>query len=143
MTEATTNPDAGNPYAAPREFSRHEKQACYISTPAHTRSFIGRFVYIYTSRIGTLELSPQALIYTYHDGTALEIGLDKIVEIDRGSYSRLAKPLRLDFISLTYSAGDNQHTIYLTPTRGALTPTWESNKMVEEWFNLLRKATSL
>ena len=133
---------ATNQYTAPNDSDSQPKQPCYISTPAHVASFVGRFIYIYTGK-GTIEQTPKILVFTYRNGTKLVIGLDTIVKIERGSYSRWAKPFGLDFIAVNYASATNLNTVYFTPTRSAMTPTWKTNKIVTQWMDVLQKATKV
>lgn len=136
MPTTSTDPNA------PPSKGSEAKQLCYVSTPKHINSFIGRFIYIYTGK-GTLDLTPKSLVFTYRNGALMEIPLNAIRKLERGSYSRVAKPFGLDFIAVTYESGHNQSTICLTPTRSALTPTWETNKIVTQWMEMLQRATDV
>ena len=118
---------------------RFEKK-CLVSTPAHLRSFIGRFVYICTDK-GTLTLWPDRVSFTGQK-SSYEITLDTIVQLDIGHYSRLAKPLRLDYISISYVLHSKESTILLTPTDAKITTVWNMNRCVASWMESLRQAVS-
>ena len=114
------------------------QECCYLSTPKHIRSFIGRFIYIYTAK-GDLHLTSDSLIFT-STKTSFDIHLESITNISTGSYSRIAKPLQLEYIAVTHSREGNEETILLTPTQSGMTPVWETNKMVASWVKSLNEA---
>ncbi len=114
---------------------------CYLSTPEHLRSFVGQFVYLYTNT-GELCLTENTLQFVSNNGLTLEIDLDLIENLSVGSYSRLMKPLRLDYIAIRYLHRDVERTTLLTPTRSWLTPVWETNKIVAEWMACLQETVS-
>ena len=89
------------------------QDCCYLSTPRHVRR-------IFTSK-----------------KTSFEIPLNSITDISTGHYSRIAKPIRLDYIAVKYSHEGKDETILLTPTESWLTPVWKTNKLVADWISLL------
>jgi hypothetical protein len=111
-----------------------------MSTPEHVRSFVGRFIYIYTSK-GELKLSPQTLTYSSR-ATTLDIPLSAISTVQIGHYSRWAKPFRLDYIAITFRDGHSQKSVLLTPTSspGWCVACWETNKIVASWAEDLKEA---
>mgnify|MGYP001589886510 CR=1 FL=1 len=111
------------------------QECCYLSTPKHLRSFIGRFIYIYTAK-GNLRLTSESLIFT-STKTSFEIPVNSITDIRSGHYSRIAKPIRLDYIAVKYSHEGRDETILLTPTQSWATPVWKTNKLVVSWISLL------
>lgn len=114
------------------------QECCYLSTPKHLRSFVGRWIYLYTAK-GNLRLTSESLIFTSKK-TSFEIPLNSITHISSGHYSRLAKPFRLDYIAVTYSHEGRDETILLTPTRSWATPVWKTNKLVASWMESLKDA---
>ena len=114
----------------------HTHECCYLSTPKHIRSFIGRFIYIYTAK-GDLRLTSESLIFTSKK-TSFEIPLDSITDISSGHYSRIAKPIRLDYIAVTYGQWGKDETVLLTPTQSWATPVWQTNKSVASWMKSLK-----
>lgn len=111
------------------------QECCYLSTPKHVRSFAGRFIYIYTAK-GSLRLTSESLIFT-STKTSFEIPVNSITDISSGHYSRLAKPIRLDYIAIKYSRQGRDETILLTPTQHWATPVWKTNKLVSSWISSL------
>ncbi|KAA3661554.1 MAG: hypothetical protein DWQ04_16125 [Chloroflexi bacterium] len=114
-----------------------EQKCCYLSTPKHIRSFIGMMVYIYTAK-GELSLSSESLAFTSKK-TSVEVPVDSITGISSGHYSRLAKPIRLDYIAVTYNLKGVEETILLTPTQSWATPVWKTNKLVASWISSLER----
>jgi hypothetical protein len=107
------------------------QECCYLSTPEHVRSFIGRFIYIYTAK-GKLHLTSESIIFT-SPKTSLNIPISLIKDINTGNYSRFAKPLRLDYIAIKYESEEGSKAILLTPTQSWATPVWQTNKLVASW----------
>ena len=133
----TTNPYEPSvaPATAPGE------QFCYVSTPEHQRTLWGRLVWIYTGS-GYLELAGRNLIYTYKHGDVVNIDVAAINKISIGSFSRISKPIRLDYVAVHFSSGSNSEDtiLYFTPTGGAMTPVWQTNRIVAEWAERIRAA---
>ena len=119
-----------------------KRSCCYLSTPEHLRSLAGQIIYIYTAK-GTLQLSSQALLFL-GDGTAVEIPLGAITDVQVRSYSFWAKPFGLLYIAVTYRGGAEDQTVLLTPTRapGWCVTCWETNKIVATWVDALKEAMS-
>ena len=111
------------------------QKCCYLSTPKHIRSFIGRFIYIYTAK-GNLRLTSKSLIFT-STKTSFDIPLDSITDISSGHYFRTAKPIRLDYIAVTHSHAGREETVLLTPTKSWATPVWKTNELVASWIESL------
>ncbi|HEV3340719.1 MAG TPA: hypothetical protein VG125_10195 [Pirellulales bacterium] len=132
-----------NPYQAPLydEACRSEAKssACYLSTPQHVLSFVGRFIYIYTDK-GELTLNANSITFVGKQGVPLVIPLDLIVDIRGGHYSRWAKPLRLDYIAVRRRQGGAEETFLLTPTMSWATPVWQTNRIVADWKRALEAA---
>lgn len=114
------------------------QECCYLSTPKHVRSFVGRFIYIYTAK-GNLRVTSESLIFT-STKTSFEIPVNSITDISTGHYSRIAKPIRLDYLAVTYSHEGRDETILLTPTYSWTTPVWKTNKLVASWISSLGEA---
>jgi hypothetical protein len=118
-----------------------KQSACYFSTPEPVRSFVGRFISIYTDK-GELRLTETALRFVCKSEFTMEIPLDYITDVSVGHYSRWAKPFRLDYIAVRFWLGGGERTMLLTPTRSWTTPVWETNKIVVEWVHALQAARS-
>lgn len=113
-------------------------QSSYFSTPEHLRSFIGRFVYIYTGK-GTITLDPDALTIA-KSGISSRIPFSEIVELRVGAYSKWAKPITLKYIALSYRVENDAQTILLTPAVSWTAPVWKTNEIVETWYERLQQA---
>jgi hypothetical protein len=109
---------------------------CCVSTPEHLRSFKGRFIWIYTDS-GQLELLEERLRFL-GKRERIDITFDSIQDMTIGEYPRLAKPVKLEYISIAF--GTEPRVLLLTPTRPCtfLTPVWHTNKIVDQWFETLR-----
>ena len=115
-----------------------EQECCYLSTPEHVRSFVGRWIWIYTGK-GSLCLRSESLVFTGAK-TSLEIPVASINDIGSGHYSRIAKPARLDYMSVTYSREGVDETVLFTPTHSWATPVWKTNALVKDWMASLKQA---
>jgi hypothetical protein len=112
---------------------------CYLSTPGHIRSFVGRYLYIYTDK-GSVSLMDGILRFRGKKGRVIELPATSITRVGGGSYSRWAKPFRLDYIEIGYDLGEGAQTILLTPTSSWATPTWKTNGIVAEWNGRIESA---
>jgi hypothetical protein len=120
-----------------RETTVRTAPCCYLSTPEHVRSFVGRFIYIYTDK-GELWLTRERLSFrSASSSTGLDIALGAITDIALGHYSRWAKPLRLDYLAVHYADDDEARTVLLTPTHAWTTPVWQTNQIVAAWAELI------
>jgi hypothetical protein len=132
-----------NPYRSPLcddgWLPATKRSACYLSTPEHVRSLIGRFFYIYTDK-GELALGEDSITFAGKRGSPLVIPLNSIVNIRVGHYSRWAKPLRLDYLAIQYRRQGMVETILLTPTVSGATPVWRTNRLVADWKLALEAA---
>ena len=115
-----------------------EQECCYLSTPEHTRSFVGRFTYIYTGK-GSLLLTTESLKY-FSKKVTIDIPLGAIVGFRKGTYPRTAKPIRLGYIEIIYRTEGGEDTILLTPAKSWTTPVWKSNEHVTSWLETLEQA---
>jgi serine/threonine protein kinase len=114
------------------------RMRCFLSTPEHLRTFIGRYIWIYTGK-GELCLDGENL--TFVSGlSATVIPLSDIIELNYGHYPRFAKPARLDYIAVTFPQAGQPRTLYFTPTSSAWLPVWETNQYVAECFHAIREA---
>jgi hypothetical protein len=111
---------------------------CYLSTPDHVRSFVGRFIWIYTAK-GCLNLTFETLVCEVSN-LGCEIAVRSIRAVEVGHYSRWAKPIKLKYIALTYMSHCQEKTVLLTPTHSWATPVWKTNALVENWAEWLRDA---
>jgi hypothetical protein len=111
---------------------------CYMSSPEHVRSLYGSLIYLYEGK-GRLQLDAGELTYS-DPKNSWRIPLKSIREIHIGQYSRLAKPTGLDYISITYADAGNTRTHLFTPCSSPLMFTWNTNRLVAEWFYAIRAA---
>ncbi|GMW03350.1 MAG: hypothetical protein AMXMBFR84_44840 [Candidatus Hydrogenedentota bacterium] len=111
---------------------------CYFSTPEHIRSFVGRFIWIYSAK-GSLALRPDHLACEV-SSLVCEIPLRSIRRVEVGRYSRWAKPITLKYVALTYMSSGQEKTVLLTPTHSWATPVWKTSAIVETWADWLRDA---
>jgi hypothetical protein len=112
---------------------------CYLSTPEHSSTAYGRYVYIYTDK-GSLEATAGHLRFTgRRTDVALEIA--SITELRLGRFGRLAKPAGLARIEVTWANPDagGTRTVYFVPTQSAFMPTWKTNDIVTDWYDWLSR----
>jgi serine/threonine protein kinase len=112
---------------------------CFISTPEHLSTFTGQVVYIYTGK-GELRLDAENLTFV-SDWQSTVIPLRDIRELGIGHYSRLAKPIRLDYLAVTFELAGQRRTLLFTPMlRSGLSLPWEVNPRVAECLHAVREA---
>ena len=114
--------------------------SCYYTTPEYAQSFAGRFIYVYSGK-GELRLDEENLIFS-SEWFSTVIPLRMIQNLRIGSFSRLAKPLGLDYLFVEYKANDQIQRIILTPALSPFTPTWATNERVAEWLMAIRQAVA-
>ena len=108
---------------------------CYLSNSEHNKSIIGRLLYIYTSK-GELNLLEKCLTFK-NKYLEFMINYTDIQYIEIGNYCRLAKPLKLEFVSIIYGNDLRKETLLFTPTNSWATPVWKTNVQVHELYNYL------
>jgi serine/threonine protein kinase len=112
---------------------------CHISTPEHLSTFTGQVLCIYTGK-GELRLDAQNLTFVSNWQSTV-IPLQDIHELGIGNYSRLAKPVRLDYLAVTFEQAGQRRTLFFTPSlRGGLSLPWEVNPCVAECLQAVREA---
>ena len=102
-------------------------------------TFTGQFVYIYTGK-GELRLDAENLTFV-SNWQSIVIPLRDIRELGIGHYSRLAKPVRLDYLAVTFEQAGQRRTLLFTPMiRGGISLPWEVNPRVAECLLAVREA---
>ena len=114
------------------------QEPCYLTTPEQSRSFIGRFVWMVTAK-GNLSLTSESLSFTSKK-VSFEIPLDAVTDIACGHHSRFAKPLKLNYMAVTYTHEGKEETVMLTPAALRSTLPWKSNELVGNWIASLNEA---
>jgi predicted Ser/Thr protein kinase len=113
---------------------------CYYSTPEYLQTFVGRFLYIYCGK-GELRLDEENLTFATEWRSTL-IPLRAIQSLRIGSYSRWAKPARLDYLRVEYLANGRMEQILLTPSKSPFASIWATNERVAEWLIAIRQAVA-
>ncbi len=111
------------------------RSACYLCTPEHLRSAACNF-YIYTAK-GHVALDAHTLTFV-GDGESVTIPLRSIRELGIGHYPALAKPVRLDFLSIVWEENGALRTRLFTPNHSAFAAAWTTNSVVAEWAEAVR-----
>lgn len=116
---------------------------CNMATPEHIRSWFGQVVFIYKAQ-GPIYLSDKVLLFRpkvkyVRNVRTVEIPLEDITSIKKGSYSRWAKPIRLDYLEITYKSDGVEEGIVVTPMEFYSDTVWDSNKHVERWHQLIEQ----
>ena len=136
---AHTPAQAAPPRPSPAAAIPERRIPCYISTPEHLRTFTGQVLYIYTSK-GELRLDAENLTFASNWQSTV-IPLQDIRELGIGQYSRLAKPLRLDYLAVTFEQSGQRQTLCFTPCiRGGISLPWEVNPLVADCLRTVREA---
>lgn len=132
----TISSSAGSPRSATSGVAL-KRARCYISTPEHVRTLLGKFN-LYTS-CGDLRLEADRLVWKRRD-QSIVIPLTAISGLTVGEFPRLTKPGGLNFISVTWQDGATKRRLLLVPHEGPFRPTWDTNEVVEEWFASIESA---
>jgi serine/threonine protein kinase len=140
----TSNPAPRRAQAAPPLPSHgsafpERRLPCYISTPEHLNSIFGQLVNIYTGK-GELMLDAESLTFVSNWESTI-IPLRDIRELNIGHYSRLAKPIRLDYLAVTFEQAGQHRTLFFTPMiRGGISLSSEVNPRVADCWQAVREA---
>jgi serine/threonine-protein kinase len=110
---------------------------CFFSTPEHIRTIMGRFLWIYTDS-GEIRMTDRSLQWMGKAKLPQDIPFDQIESISIASYSRTAKPIRLDYFKVVYRDGEQTTTKLFTPTVSTITRVWKTNEIVAEWAERLQ-----
>ena len=133
--ESETGAYAGSRGAGPREL----RVKCMLSSPEHLRTFTGRFLFLELAK-GELRLDAERLTFVSNWQSEV-IPLADIRELAIGHYSRLNKPVRLDYLAVTFDQGGGRRTLLFTPSAHAVwVLPWQSNAQVAECFQAVREA---
>jgi len=95
------------------------RMPCYVSTAEHLHTFTGRYLYIYTGK-GELRLDAENLTFV-SNWKSIVIPLRDIRELGIGHYPRVAKPVRLDYLAVSFEQTGQRQTLLFTPGAGPLT----------------------
>ncbi len=127
------NPAAGKAIA-------ERRMRCYLSTPKHLGTLTGKIFYPYTGK-GELRLDAEQLTFV-SNWDSIVIPLTDIRELGIGHYSRLAKPLRLDYLAVSFEQAGLRRTLLFTPAgeSSIVQIPWEVNERVAECFQAVRVA---
>ncbi|PXA03334.1 hypothetical protein DDZ13_13000 [Coraliomargarita sinensis] len=117
----------------------------YYSTPAHERTFIGRWLWIVQNK-GTAQIRGD-YIDCRIGPISQRIRKREIESIELGTFPRTAKPIAYRYIDVGYRPAENETAhIYLVPHIPGrspwLTPVWTMNKhtlQVLEYLNEWRE----
>ena len=129
---------ASNPESAGAVAAAGMGMSC-ITSPEHLRTLWGK-IYLYEGK-GILQINDRELTYA-GDESPLRIPLASIREFKIGQFSRWMKPGGLDYINVTYEEAGQDKTRFFTPCWSPWTPTWETNRLVAQWFELIQTALS-
>jgi serine/threonine protein kinase len=128
---------AGPQHAEPTEGQVAFKMSkCFLTTPQFLSTWIGRLLR-YTNK-GELRLDEDTLTFAPR-GNWIVIPLRAITSLSMGDFP--AGIGKLKFISVTFTEKGNTHRFFFVPTRGGFRSIWNTNELVEEWFNAIRHAT--
>lgn len=114
----------------------YEQSKCLYSTPEYNKNLIKSSFKLYISK-GTLTLDRGTLVYSSDKGS-FEFSIKSIIDIRIDSYSRLQKPVKMNFITIRYHDGYRLETVCLCPMKSLLDSVWKVNKSVEYWMSLIK-----
>ena len=112
-----------------------ESKLCFVSTPEREASFWGRYIQPFQFR-ASLRLTRDLLLI---ENCAFRICVERssMRGVHLKQLSRLAKPIKMYYISMSYSAHGSPKTIVLCPVSTKKWGPSESNKTVLAWFDAL------
>jgi len=115
-------------------------RTCFSDTE-HRNSFLGRWIWIYTGS-GSLEIEGDSLVLC-SGSIQMRIMRESITKIDRGSFSRTAKPIRLDYINIEFNDRSGARSIHIVPLYknrpSWFISVWRTNRTVLREIEVLQK----
>lgn len=111
------------------------QKVCYYSSPEYQKTFKGKYFYIYESK-GYAIITNKTIIYRSFKFN-FDIPISSIVDIKIDRFRRSQKPIKLQYIEITYQIPPNI-TVLLVPTESSLSTVWNTNKIVQYWYNLIQ-----
>lgn len=134
----TANAPGGKTGPARTAVVPERRMNSYLTTPEHLRTYTGRVIYLYTAK-GELRLDGEHLTFV-SNWQSVVIPLVDIRELGIGHYSRLAKPVRLDYLAVTFDHAGQRRTLLFTPCPPGTVLPWEINQHVAECAAAVRQA---
>ena len=116
-----------------------KSSACYVSSPEHLATLIGRFFYVYTGK-GKLQLDSNQLTFYQSNSIKTVIPLNAIRDLSTGMYPKSAAPFGLMFISITWEESGVTRQHLFTPRQGSFKTVWKTNEVVTDWFTAIQDA---
>jgi hypothetical protein len=113
---------------------------CMYFTEKYAQSFWGKYFHLYQER-GEPQLTTAALQFSNKD-FLLDIPFSSILKIETRRFSRIAKPISLGYLAITFQDGDATTTIGLLPGRIS-SPIWQMNSQTMSLFNQLRRHSNV
>ena len=156
--EAITGHPA-SPRTEPAAVVPERSAPCYFSSPERMRKcFPEPWAQVFHCK-GNLQLEPGKLAFTSPWQTRVVIPLNEIRDLSIGQFQMWRGPLalglfhmwtgpwarkyeRLNFLSVTFGAGDRQRTVHLTPVPPLAAPVSLINAQVADWYDTIRKAVA-
>jgi serine/threonine protein kinase len=155
MVETIAATPRASDESAPTSDSLPKVSLCYVSTPEHLRTLLGRLLYICQAK-GELRLDSEML--SFDSGwSVVKIPLSSICALAKGSYPMSFIKLLLmpaNYMSVTFTEQGVSRTLLFTPTpplntvrtwvRYHLTnpkkKIWENQIVLNEWYFALQEA---
>ncbi len=155
MVETIATTPRTSAESAPTSDSLPKVSLCYVSTPEHLRTLLGRLLYICQAK-GELRLDSEML--SFDSGwSVVKIPLSSICALAKGSYPMSFIKLLLmpaNYMSVTFTEQGVSRTLLFTPTpplntvrtwvRYHLTnpkkKIWENQIVLNEWYFALQEA---
>ncbi|MCK5561238.1 MAG: hypothetical protein KAJ51_11610 [Thermoplasmata archaeon] len=111
------------------------QKVCYYSSPEYQKTFKGKYLYIYESK-GYAIITNKTIIYRSNKFN-FDIPISSIVDIKINRFRKFQKPIELQYVEITYQAPHNV-TVLLVPTESSVSTVWNTNKIVQYWYNLIQ-----
>jgi hypothetical protein len=113
-----------------------ETVKCMYFTEKYAHSFWGKYMHLYQEK-GELLLTTAALQFS-NKHFILDIPFSSILKIETRRFSRIAKPISLGYLAITFQDADETKTIGLLP--GSISsPIWQMNSQTMSLLNQLKR----
>lgn len=118
-----------------RDIMLLDQRMCYFSSPEHQRTFKGKYFYIYQSK-GFATLTNEFIHYRSKK-INFDIRIPLITNIKIGRFKKVQKPIKLNYLKITYETPTGPITAIIVPTNSALSFVWNTNKIIRMWYDII------
>ena len=72
-----------------------------------------------------------------------DIPITAITDMKIGRFSRLQKPITLNYLEISYNISEERKTVLLVPTKSWSTSVWKTNEIIKYWLSTIQSIKHL